>query len=127
MNTLPTLALASLLPFVVACSNPPESAHTKLVKSSPAAGADLPARPSQITLKFNEPLKSSSAISVTSPVGGNVPGDRTQVDGRTATRKLSALASGPGEYFIQYKVNLADGHTATGNLTFTVDPPRQKR
>lgn len=101
-------------------------AHAVLVRSSPAAGAQLPAAPSAIDLWFSEPLEARfSAFELLSTGGESLPVDGLAVDPLDPYH-LSGLPRelGPGLYTVSYRnVSQSDGHEWSGSFAFTVLNP----
>jgi methionine-rich copper-binding protein CopC len=93
-------------------------AHTHLVRSTPADGADLTAPPPEAVLVFAEPVTVATAkiessdgtkSALTTPAGANAE----------IHLKLPMLAA--GRYRVSWRAASADGHVMTGQLTFTVE------
>lgn len=114
------LALAMLLPL---CVTGPASAHARLVKSKPAADAQLSASPRAIRLWFNEsPELDFSSIRV-QDAGGNdvVAGElvRTRQPNGLSLKVPTPLPAGP--YRVRYRVLSVDGHIVEGEFSFRID------
>lgn len=97
-----------------------------LVRSSPAAGAQLPAAPSVIDLWFSEPLEARfSTFELLASSGESLPVDGIAVDPLDPYH-LSGLprSLGPGLYTVSYRnVSQSDGHEWSGSFAFTVLNP----
>src|SRR6266508_2608494 len=113
--------LLSLALFSVA------SAHAELVSSNPAAGANLTAAPTKVTLVFSEEISAKpdeSNFTVTDEQG-NVVGkgqlDNTDLDHKTQTGTLNT-GLGDGVYTVKWNAVTPDdnGHT-DGSFTFGVN------
>ncbi len=113
--------LLSLALFSVA------SAHAELVSSNPAAGANLTAAPTKVTLVFSEEISAKpdeSNFTVTDEQG-NVVGkgqlDNTDLDHKTQTGTLNT-GLGDGVYTVKWNAVTPDdnGHTS-GGFTFGVN------
>lgn len=99
---------------------PTASAHSAVVSSDPAAGAQVDKGPAQVSITFNEALQQSYPVMTVVGPDGNFwhDGDPT-VQGPTIMVKLREL--GPaGTYSINYRVTSADGHPVGGKRTFTL-------
>jgi copper resistance protein C len=97
------------------------SAHAKLTRSEPKAGAKLDRAPGRVELWFSEELgQGLAAVEVTDARGARVGrGGVTLADGnKKAQVELNELA--PGAYTVTYKVVSTDEHTIRGKFTFTV-------
>lgn len=105
----------------------PASAHTVLVSSSPADGAELAAPPSEIVLTFESRVRPPfSKVDVTGPSGESA---RT-ADPPAASDEDRVLRAPlrpelpPGRYEVRWSVVSADGHRKEGRLGFVVSDPR---
>lgn len=98
----------------------PASAHSRLLSSSPADGATVPASPDEIVLTFNEDINPQFVtVQVTDGEGGDV----VQGDASVAGPKVTVPVGEPvaaGSYKITYRVVSADSHPITGSTAFTV-------
>lgn len=96
------------------------SAHSAVVGSSPANGAQIATAPDRVSLQFNEALQPKFAsLTVVGP-DGNLwsKGDPT-VQGDTISVPLEGL--GPvGDYTIAFRVTSADGHPVSGTQKFSL-------
>ncbi len=104
-------------------------AHTKLVKSTPAANAVV-AKPSKIILTFNEKLVAKFATTTLTMTGMPGMADHAPMkisgftsvmskDGKTMTLLMKrALAA--GTYNLKWAAAGADAHRMEGSFTFTV-------
>lgn len=120
-STLTSLAaLALAVPGVA-------MAHPKLVSSTPAANASI-AKPTEITLNFNEtlvgPLSGIELVMTGMPgMGGHKPmpisGFATKAEGKTLKIKLPR-ALPAGSYSLTWHAVAADQHRIQGSYAFTV-------
>ena len=111
-----------LLTTAVAAS--PAWAHTRLVSSTPAAGASVQA-PAEVVLVFSEAVQPGlSALSVTGADGEeHVAGSPAAGgDGSSVTQPLRAPLEA-GSYRVAYRVLAADGHPVTGSFEITATAP----
>ncbi|MDQ1538067.1 MAG: copper resistance protein, partial [Actinomycetota bacterium] len=114
-----SFALGAAL-FTSVISAAPASAHAVLVQTIPAANAALTAAPTQVVLKFDEPVGNTFAtVLVTSASGVNVARGKPAVLGGTV---IQALGPGmlAGTYRIAYQVTSDDGHPVSGESRFTL-------
>lgn len=103
------------------------SAHAELVSSDPAAGANLTAAPSKITLVFSEEISdvaTESFFTVTNESGASVGSgklDTTDLDHKTLSGTLNA-GVGDGVYTVAWEAMTPDdnGHSE-GSFTFGVN------
>lgn len=100
----------------------PAAAHTRLIATSPADGARVPATTDQLVLSFTQPVRADLArVQVTGPDGAVRPGT-TGGSGADVVQQLQAPLSA-GAWTAAYRVLSPDGHPVSGALTFTVAPP----
>ena len=100
----------------------PAIAHTKLIRSNPAANATVTTSPRTITLTFNErvvPAFSRFELTMPAhrmnvPVTTTVSADGKRIVGTVGTRLMK------GSYKIVWTVAGADGHRMTGEVAFRV-------
>jgi methionine-rich copper-binding protein CopC len=99
-------------------------AHALLRHASPAAGAELKAPPTEITLDFSErPEPAFSQVEVRDPKGVRIDkGDLHAAPG-VPTRLVESLApAGPGTFSVAWHVVSVDTHRTDGHFTYTVAP-----
>lgn len=118
-SLLAAVAALLLLPFV---GLSPASAHTALVSSDPADGAQLKQAPTSIALTFTETM-STDLSAVTLRVAKS-PAIKLPLSSGATPEVL--LAEVPAElpagekWTVAYRVVSRDGHPVTGELNFTV-------
>ena len=116
-----TLAAALVAAVAVLAMPLPARAHAALVSSSPAAGDTLATAPTQLVLRFSEPIDAaSSRVELIAP-GRHafvlaLTRDPTSVAGLVAS--LPPLA--PGGYRVEWRTLSADGHPVDGSFVFFV-------
>ena len=113
-----TLAAVLLLPLTA-------EAHALVVRSEPAAGANLAQVPRTVTVTFSEaPEASGSTIVVVDGAGMTVSRGRAGVVPNSPLQMTVAL--NPllnGVYSVQWKtISKDDGHSSSGTFTFGVGP-----
>jgi methionine-rich copper-binding protein CopC len=123
---MPIFRLLVLAAFLALA--PSALAHARLLKSSPAKGAEVAQAPELLELWFNELLDAGfntvevfSAAELTASKRTNLVKETPAVDPKDRTHltlKLEPL--GPGEYVIEWRVLSRDGHSAPGRFTFRV-------
>ena len=114
------ISAAALLAIVVSNAMV-ASAHSFPEQESPAAGQNLAAAPSEVTIKFDAPIEKLFAkLEVTSADGQNLAVGSPQVsdDGIQLSVKLGPLK--PGDYTVKWAVVCIDTHHTNGSYTFTV-------
>jgi copper transport protein len=117
LATLILLALASLLPS-------PAAAHLSLLSSEPADGVHLTTVPSEIRLRFSEPVELAfTRLELLGPDGTPVelsePGVAPGEPNVLVVRIEGSVA--PGPHTIAWRTTSADGHPVRGRIGFTVD------
>lgn len=97
-------------------------AHPVLLGSRPAAGAELVATPSQLSVTFSEPVDvSGDGLVVRGPQGlVELAGDADEVDGDRTVVARPAEALPAGSYTFGWTVTASDGDVLTGTVPFTV-------
>ena len=129
MNPRPiarTALLALAAGLLVALSALPASAHSDLVSSTPADGSTITELPDFFSVTTNEGLLDLTGggdgfgLQVTDS-NGNYYGDGclTVAD---ATLSMGASLGLAGDYTMIWQVVSEDGHSASGELTFTWEP-----
>ena len=110
---LAALAMALLLAA-------PVFAHAELVEATPEDGAILDTPPTEVELRFSEPLiPDRSSFRLVGPQGDVGTGEVTSDNGRVMT--LSGLALAPGAYEVRWTAATDDGHIERGRVDFTVE------
>lgn len=99
--------------------------HLQLVRTAPAADAQLQSSPREIRLVFSEaPQLASSSIRLTRGEETLVPSTEAAADSTDAKqlviRPTRALTS--GSYMVHWRVMSSDGHTVRGTYGFKVAP-----
>ncbi|MDF3150263.1 copper resistance CopC family protein, partial [Streptomyces sp. T21Q-yed] len=118
-----TLVLLVLTPLLyVLLGSPQASAHTELVTSSPANGAELKQAPDHLTLTFDEPVEPADVRVMT------VDGDRlpvSRVPGHNGEVVRAALGHpADGSFAVVWSVvDEEDGHASSGRLDFGIAAP----
>jgi methionine-rich copper-binding protein CopC len=119
-TALATTALVSLLwALLWALPVPPASAHSELVESTPASGAELRKAPTEVELVFGEGVQQQGGRIVVSTGDTIVSKDSTFA----ASENVASvqLTSGlPGTYTVAFRVVSADGHIVSDRFAFTV-------
>jgi methionine-rich copper-binding protein CopC len=95
----------------------PAAAHASLVSQTPAKGSTVRVAPQRVVLRFDERIRTPSAVVVTDPSGDRVDRGQTAVLDDTATVRVAVVE--PGDYTVAYRVVSADGHPAAGRTSFT--------
>ena len=115
------LLVAAVLAVSVAvlAGGPPASAHDRLVSSTPADGANVPA-PSRVELVFDDVvLNRYGELVVTGPDGRRYDRGNPHIVDRAIAVDLVPLPQ-VGRYTAAYRIVSADGHPVSGQIAFTV-------
>jgi copper resistance protein C len=97
-------------------------AHNVLVGTSPTGGSILAIGPTQVTLSFDQPaLAVGTEIIVMGPAGQEQSGAAVLVN-NTVSEHLRR-GSPAGRYTVLWRVTSADGHTVSGQFSFTATSP----
>jgi methionine-rich copper-binding protein CopC len=124
-TTRTALRFAALVLLAVAAvmvySAESASAHPRLVRLTPAAGAVLTAEPQTAVLIFNEDVvASATVVTVTDSTGAGVASGSASVEGRRVVLPLRRHLGG-GTYTVTYRV-VGGGQAASGRSTFSLLP-----
>jgi copper resistance protein C len=117
------LAAVSLAAATLLAVAPVASAHTKLIGSNPASGAQVADAPHELTLTFNEPVRPEIAqVTVAGP--GGLQWTVGQISAKDNALLVPVHPAGPaGPYTISYRIGSADDHPVTGTVAFTLASP----
>lgn len=109
---------------VLAISSHPASAHTELIKSSPAANKIILVMPTSVKLTFGEKLlvisgskKQANSITVKSPSNKRVSTGEVKVIKNVASVNLLNLQES-GKYQVTFRVVAEDGHVLEDSFKF---------
>lgn len=98
-------------------------AHSELRGSTPAEGARLTDPPSEILLRFNEPVQVTFLRLLDAagqPIALRRPSDPAP---RREERAMPESPIPPGAWRLEWRAISADGHPIRGALRFTVQAP----
>jgi len=113
--------LHHVVPLLIAATIASAYAHGTVETASPKDGATLSTSPSEIRLKFSEPLEPTfTSVRLFSLSGREVlaTGKAHVEDGKTVVLPLPALP--PGGYRARWMSVGHDGHRVHGEIAFTV-------
>ncbi|HET8529492.1 MAG TPA: copper resistance protein CopC [Gaiellaceae bacterium] len=109
----------------------PAGAHAFLVRSSPAAGAEIGTPPTEVRLVFDEPVKPAPGITVVRAGGHSVVAGKPYVPAGRPNEIVIPLRRGlgTGPYAVRWsEIDEDDGHLISGAFIFAVGsglPPTQ--
>lgn len=111
-----------LVGAITASTSAVASAHAILLATSPGAGEVLAAAPSEISLRFSEPVElSAGAVRVLDTFGNDVEVGRPRhAPGDDAVVVVDVPTLANGGYAVGWKVVSADGHPIDGAFTFAI-------
>jgi methionine-rich copper-binding protein CopC len=95
----------------------PGQAHAALVKSEPAAGAELSESPASINLTFDDDLSQKSSIELSDESFNPMPLGAPRLDGPNLSADV-ATDLAPGTYTVQWTAVTLDGHQTQGSFQF---------
>jgi copper transport protein len=118
------LAVAALVVTLVVVGASPAFAHATLVSTEPTNGGVYDKPPSDVLLRFNEPVEVSlGGIRVyTSDEERVVTGSPVHPDGTGSQVQVSLPKLSNGTYVVTWRVISADSHPVEGAYTFQVGP-----
>lgn len=116
-----TVATAAVAAAAVGLAAGEASAHARLIKPDPKAGASV-AAPKALHLQFSEKIvPQQSSVAVTGP-GGAVKTGPVVLDAKN--KHLVSVQLGgpmaPGPYKVKWTMTTEDTHTMQGSYTFSV-------
>ncbi len=115
------LAAGLLAALALVLVGGPAFAHDELIGSSPAAGAQIDALPSEIVLTFSGVLldePGATEVVVTDASGASLVASDPVIDGTKLTQPLAGTAS--GEVTVIWRVVSSDGHPVSDTFAFSV-------
>lgn len=124
LSALTGVALAALLAVIPATA---ADAHDYLVQSTPSAGSTQSTPLESASLTFNDRVLdlagdgSSSLVQVTDAANRHYETGCPAIADRTVTAPVALGA--PGPYTVRWQIVSADGHTVSGTIPFTYQPP----
>lgn len=99
----------------------PVQAHSSLISSEPAAGANVTGEIKEVRLTFSEGVQPEyGSLSVLSPSGQPVMAGSAVNEGNVVIQPLIALTE-VGTYAVGYRIVSSDGHPVSNKLEFTVN------
>jgi methionine-rich copper-binding protein CopC len=100
----------------------PASAHSTLLRTTPASGATVTAQVPEVTLVFSERVNQKfTTVVVTGPDGGAYARGGVRVVDESVHQALYPTRS--GAYHVTWRAVSADGHPVQGAFTFDVTLP----
>ena len=107
---------------VAACCATPALAHAKLVSTSPRDGAVVASAPTEVRVRFDDPVTVGPGNAVVAADRSSVLAGSPRVErgGRELVLPLQSL--GNGDYSVSWAIVSDDGHLESGLLAFRVGP-----
>jgi len=119
--TVATQALTAGALLLMAAGVAP--AHSLLLESTPAAGADVARPPARVALRFNNRIeKRLSRIRLVDERGQGQALAVTQGEGAPDALTAPLPPLSPGTYRVEWRVLSTDGHVVDGRFRFRVTP-----
>ncbi|WP_052350548.1 copper resistance CopC family protein [Paenibacillus gorillae] len=100
-------------------------AHSKLDSAVPADGETVKVSPNEITMTFNTKIEKLSKFKLLNEAAEEVKTGKSVVDGNTMSGDLPEKLVN-GSYTVKWTIMGADGHTISGDYSFTVDTPAEE-
>jgi len=101
----------------------PAAAHSELRGSAPQDGAILAAAPSEVILRFNEPVQVTT-MRLLNAAGETIPLRRDGDPAPSREERATLTTPAPiGALRLEWRAISADGHPIGGTLRFTVHAP----
>lgn len=120
MRVAAVVLVAGVLSCVLIAEASPASAHTELVGSTPANGAELAASPTAVTLRFNEDMSAARVKTALTRGGDRVSAAAApKTTAGNVTVPVSPALT-PGQYKLAYRVISGDDHPVSGVIAFRV-------
>jgi copper transport protein len=113
-----------LLLFVALLAPRAVLAHAVLLESVPANNAVLSAPPTEILLRFNEPV-TPGRIEVLNSAGESVTADEKPTARDTEIRMALPPGLTEGTYLLSYRVTSLDSHPVGGTIVFSIGRPSE--
>ncbi|MBK5222407.1 MAG: copper resistance protein CopC/CopD [Acidimicrobiia bacterium] len=96
----------------------PASAHATLLDTSPGVGALLDTPPGEVSVTFNEPVRSDATSIVVIDEAGNAVGGPATAEGATVSATMPSDAT--GWHAVSWHAISTDGHPISGAWTFRI-------
>ena len=117
--TLSTRVLVAGAVLLAAATAAP--AHSLLLESSPAAGADLARPPERVALRFNNRIeKRLCRVRLVDERGESRALVVAEREGAPDALTAALPPLGPGAYRVEWRVLSTDGHVVNGRFAFRV-------
>ncbi len=98
----------------------PASAHSELLESTPAEGAELSKAPTEVQLVFGEPVQQEGSSIVVDVRDTTVSQAKTfATNGNVASVQLTGPGQ-PGTYTVNFRVVSEDGHVVSDSFEYEV-------
>src|SRR4051794_2414511 len=117
-GVLRRLAILAGCLAAAAFAAPAALAHARLVDTSPADRKVLVRPPSEVRLRFDEPVRVLGGMKAVRNFGPSVLAGKPHAQGRDVVLPLKRI--GDGDYTVLWRVLSDDGHVETGVLAFGV-------
>lgn len=114
------LGVTALVALLWALPAPNASAHSELVESTPAAGAELRQAPTEVELVFGEAVQQQGGSIVVS-VRDTIVSEAATFETNDNVASVQLAPDGqPGTYTVAFRVVSADGHVVSDRFEYTV-------
>ena len=114
------LLTLSAIAFAAGVLTPAALAHATVVATSPRNGATLGTAPTEVRIRFDDPVAVGPGNTVVANDGGSVVGGRPRLLARDRELVLPLRRLGDGDYSVRWRIVSDDGHLEEGVLAFRV-------
>src|SRR6266508_4898943 len=110
------LLTLSAIAFAAGVLTPAALAHATVVATSPRNGATLGTAPTEVRIRFDDPVAGGPGNTVVANDGGSVVGGRPRLLARDRALVLPLRRLGDGDYSVRWRIVSDDGHLEEGVL-----------
>jgi copper transport protein len=116
------LVVLSAAAVLAACWATPAFAHANLVSTSPEDGAVVPSAPTEVRVRFDDPVTVGPGNAVVTADRRSVLAGSPRVERGGHELVLPLESLGNGDYSVRWAIVSDDGHLESGSLAFRVGP-----
>ena len=124
MGPVGRLVVLSAAAVVAACWATLAFAHANLVSTSPEDGAAVASAPTEVRVRFDDPVAVGPGNAVVSADRNSVLAGSPRVERGGHDLVLPLQTLGNGDYSVRWAIVSDDGHLESGSLAFRVGPPQ---
>ena len=124
MGAVGRLVVLSAAAVLAACWATPAFAHANLVSTSPEDGAAVASAPTEVRVRFDDPVTVGPGNAVVAADRSSVLAGSPRVERGGHDLVLPLQTLGNGDYSVRWAIVSDDGHLESGSLAFRVGPPQ---